>query len=242
MVTKKTKLCTKLERSFGKGFTCKNKKGFEGSLTYKKLNRYTLTNKRKTCLDLELNDDSLSVYHLNKCPDSSGSATMAKLEKVGKEMDLDHIDLQDGQSLIFECNKNKLTILTKYVNILADGESWYNKLGYKSKTHQAEVRNNKQIGQMNAGEFVREVMNFRKKSPYKRMDYWGPLDVTVKEYFTGIKEALKKELPTKQFSKHECVKYRWLEYMMWNINSMLWSKSKSKSKIQYDGQNLSLPL
>ena len=238
MVTKKTKLCTKLERAFKKGFTCKNKKGFRSE----NKNRYTLTNKRKTCLDLELNDDSLFVVSLNKCPDSSGSVTMAELEKVGKDMKLDRIDLEDGQSLDFECNQKRLKVLTKYVNILADGESWYNKLGYKSLTHDAEVRHNKRIGQMNAGDFVREVMNFRKKSPFKRMDYWGPLNVTVKEYFTRIKEALKKELPTKQFSAHECVKYRWLHYLTWQINSIFWSKSKSKTKIKYDGSNLSLPL
>ena len=241
MQTKKTKLCSKLSRAFGKGFTCKNQKGFEWP-TNKKYNRYTLTNKRKTCLDLELNDDNLFVAHLNKCPDSSGSATMAKLEKVGKQMELDRIDLMDAQSLEFKCNKKRLDVMTKYVNILADGESWYNKLGYKSLTHDAEVRHNKRIGRMNAGKFVRTLMNYRKKSPYKRMDYWGPLDVTVKEYFAGIKQALKTELPTKQTSPHACIKYRWLEYLTWNIHTMFFSRSTSRLKIQYDGVHLSLPL
>ena len=234
MQTKKTKLCTKLERAFKKGFTCKNRKETV----------YSLTNKKKECLLLELNDDHLDLAYLKKCPDSSGSASMALLKKVGKQMGLDRIDLHDHQHIKMDCGKKKdLFFFLKYLNILADGESWYNKLGYKSLTHDAEVRHNKRIGQMNAGDFVREVMNFRKKSPYKRMDYWGPLDVTVKEYFTAIKEALKTEHPTPRFLPHECIKYRWLEHLLENVNRMLKSnKSKSKCKILYDAEYLSLPL
>ena len=234
MQTKKTKLCTKLERAFKKDFTCKNKKGTV----------YSVTNKKKECLLLELNDDHLDLAYLKKCPDSSGSATLEKLEKVGKEMGLARIDLHDHQHMKVDCGKKKdLFIFLTYLNILADGESWYNKMGYTSKTHQAEVRNNKRIGQMNAVEFVREVMNFRKKSPYKRMDYWGPLDRTVKEYFTGIKEALKTEQPTHRFLPHECIKYKWLEHLLENVNRMSKSiKSKSKCKIHYDAEHLSLPL
>ena len=233
-MNKKTTLCSKLKSSFGKSFTCKNKKG----------NVYSLTNKKKECLHLELNDDnSLRVQSLQKCPDTSGSATMIKLEKIGKEMGLDRIELADGQWLELECGKAKtFSILVKYINILADGESWYNKLGYKSKSHEAELKHNKSIGQMNAGVFVQKVINFHKKSPYKRNDYWGSLDKTVKDYFSGIKEALKTELPTKQFSIKDCVKYKWLEYLTWRMHSMLFSKSKSKTKLRYDNLNLSLKL
>ena len=197
MKTKKNILCSKLKRTFGKRFVCKASKE----------NLYTLSNKKKECLNLELSPDSLYVLQLKKCPDSSGSMIMKKLENVAKEMHLEHIDLADGQSLEFECGRKKgLSVLIKYINILADGESWYNKLGYKSNSHDAEVVHNKRIGQMNTADFVKSVMNFQKKSPYKRNDYWGPLNKTVKEYFTGIKEQLKLELPTKKFSDNKCIK------------------------------------
>jgi len=233
MATKK-KLCTKLRRAFGKGFTCKY---------IEKYKVYSLLNKKKECLELELNDDVLTIGQLRKCQDSSGSATMEKIENVARQMGVKSIDLVDGQYLVLECGKKTPIILMKYINILADGESWYNKLGYKSKMYDAEVLHNKRIGQMNAGLFVEKTMNYRKKCPYKRMDYWGPLDVTVKEYFTRIKEELKTDVPTKLSPLHECVKYKWLEYLLGNIMLMIRFKSKSKIKLFYNiDETLSLPL
>ena len=218
-----------------KGYTCKRDKRYPL--------RYVVSEKGTECLNLEMNDDHAFVLNLYKCPHSAGSATMKTLETTCRKLGLPAVKLQDGSALQIQCGKKLLQIPMDMLTILADGQSWYNSIGYKSPTHASEVAHNRVIGRMNAQEFVERTLRLRKKKcPYKKMDYWGSLDRTVNDYFTDIKANLKLVSPTKDSTAAECVKYRWLEYFLQAVKHIRFGNSKSPIKVMYDSLNLSLPL
>ena len=231
---KTRKFCDAARTAFT-GFTCKQDK--------KNPARYIVSEKGTECLVLELEGDRAFVVHLNKCPNSAGSATMKTLETLSRKLGVSHIGLQDGSSLQLPCGKKVLQIYISMLSILADGQSWYNSIGFKSPAHESETAHNALIGRMNAREFVERTLRLhKKKCPYKKMDYWGSLDRPVREYFTDIKLNLKTVSPTQDSTVAECVKYRWLEYFLKAVKDISLSPSKSPVKVMYDNFNLSLAL
>jgi hypothetical protein len=232
--SKKKGFCNTARAAF-KGFTCKQDK--------KNPKRYMVSEKGTECLVLELEGDRAFVVHLNKCPSSAGSATMKTLEPMCRKLGVSHIDLQDGSSLQLPCGKKVLQIYLSMLTILADGQSWYNSIGFKSPAHESEMAHNARIGRMNAREFVERTLRLhKKKCPYKKTDYWGSLDRPVREYFTDIKLNLKTVSPTQDSTDTECVKYRWLEYFLKAVKEVSLSPSKSPVKVLYDNFNLSLAI
>ena len=222
---KTRKFCDAARTAFT-GFTCKQDQQNPA--------RYIVSEKGTECLVLELEGDRAFVATLKKCPSSAGSATMKTVETMCRKMGVTHIDLLDVSTLELQCGKKVLQIYISMLAILADGQSWYNSIGYKSPAHASETAHNALIGRMNAGEFVERTLRLhKKKCPYKKMDYWGSLDRPVREYFTKIKNNLKTVLLTKDSTEAECVKYRWLEYFLKAVKAVSLNKSKSPVKVMY---------
>ena len=227
-------LCDNIKYTFQNGIAC-NVNG----------NNYKVTDGPEECLDILVNEEknSFFVRSLHKCPHFSGSKIMEKIEQVARTLKFSKIDLQDGAHITVECGKMKpVTLMLNMLNILADGQSWYNSIGYKSPNHEAELAHNHQIGQMNVLDFLEKTLSLR-KNPYKRMDYWGSTDSkTVQEYFSDIKRQLKESLPSNKSPRTVCMKYRWLGHVLEEVRQFMFTDSKEPYKVLYDNLNLSLDL
>ena len=232
--TRKPDLCENITYTFQNGIAC-NVNG----------NNYKVTDGPDECLDILIDEDanSLFVRSLHKCPHFSGSKIMGNIEKVARTLKFSKIDLQDGAHMTVQCGKKKpVTIMLNMLSILADGQSWYNSIGYESPNHEAELVHNARIGQMNVQDFLEKTLSLR-KNPYKRMDYWGSTDKTVQEYFSDIKRQLKEEaLPSNKSPRGLCIKYWWLSHVLEEVRQFMFTDSKEPYKVLYDNLNLSLDL
>lgn len=90
---------------------------------------------------------------LSKCI-KSGTDTLDKMDRLAKELGMEELHLADGSG-INDCGVNvSLSIL----DILATGESWYNKMGYKSENYDIEKEANEEIRKRNVKQFTNECI------------------------------------------------------------------------------------
>ena len=97
--------------------------------------------------------DYIYIDILSKCI-ASGTKTLENMDRLAKELGISKLQLYDGSS-IHEC---EVGVNLYKLNILTTGESWYNKMGYKSPEYVAEQEINNQILGRNAMEFVNECL------------------------------------------------------------------------------------
>jgi hypothetical protein len=88
------------------------------------------------------NKQCLHIDSLHRCSDSSGTHLIKLIEKLAKNINIQYTSLWDVSRLkLGECEN--INIKLAHIHILATGESWYNKLGYKSPDYEAEYAHNK---------------------------------------------------------------------------------------------------
>ncbi len=108
----------------------------------------TLHDTSEPCIQLFINNKMMDIGEITRCvfndtnniSNSSkglGNTIVKNLIKIGSELNMKQLELVDGSTIInpykSECNIN----LSIY-KILIEGQSWYNKHGFKSINHETE--------------------------------------------------------------------------------------------------------
>jgi hypothetical protein len=98
--------------------------------------------KKEHCVDviIKYNDNELFVDQLTKCGKSSGADLLKRVELFAQSLPstITKITLNDA-SRISLCSNYLICSLTN-LSILTTGESWYNKLGYRSEYNYAKEK------------------------------------------------------------------------------------------------------
>jgi hypothetical protein len=146
------------------------------------------------------NENILYIEKLSKCV-KSGTDTLDKMDSLAKKLGMGELHLVDGSG-INDCGVN--VSLSKLL-ILATGESWYNKMGYKSENDDIEKEVNEEIRKRNVNQFITECIEaerqrLKKKKPlirYKRT--LSGLTINIeKEENSEKREDLQKRIVTLQ--------------------------------------------
>jgi len=125
----------------------------------------TTTNTSKICLRLDFNHSKKDLYieELNKCS-INGRTNLINAIKIAKKLEYNTIRLGDFS----EINGNYCSYSLKIYNILLNGESWYNKYGLKSETHELEK---KKIIKIRNKSFINNIDKFMEKYKKKSKDF-----------------------------------------------------------------------
>jgi len=92
------------------------------------------------CIQFKIMNDYIWIKSLNKCGEISGTTLLNNIYKLAQLLpNIQNIQLYD-ESYILKCNK-RISLAT--IKILTTGQSWYNKLEYKSKNYENELILNK---------------------------------------------------------------------------------------------------
>jgi len=106
--------------------------------------------------------DHILLDRLNKCGSMSGTQVLQHVEKFAKKYGYKTIELEDDARIEstgkkFRNKGGRCEIVLPILHILATGETWYNKMGYRSKTYDREHEHNTTIIQRPFVEFIRTI-------------------------------------------------------------------------------------
>ena len=164
------------------------------------------------CAEITIKSNThLYLDNLYKCGTFSGTNVIQAVETFAKKYGYKTIELEDDARIEskftqFRKNGGHCSIWVPVLQILATGETWYNKLGYKSKFYAQEVAHNKKIIET---PFIKLITDIALETDYSRnRDRRSPtleeliggrshvmegtdLSVTVREVFTNVVKNLK---------------------------------------------------
>ncbi len=98
-----------------------------------------LDNRGQICITFEYISGGIYIHNLNKCSTNSGTANLQLLENYARASRIKKIELLDASHLNI-CDS--VSVSLAFITILTEGQSWYNKLGYKSESFDAEYAHN----------------------------------------------------------------------------------------------------
>lgn len=106
--------------------------------------------------------DHILLDSLNKCGTMSGTQVLQFVEKFAKKYGYKTIELEDDARIEstgkkFRSKGGRCEIMLPILHILATGETWYNKMGYRSKTYDREHYHNSTIIRRPFVEFIRTI-------------------------------------------------------------------------------------
>jgi hypothetical protein len=115
--------------------------------------------------------------------DGTGTALLSKVETFAKQLGITHITLDDESNINICGNEIDLA----HFKILTTGMSWYNKLGYFSRSHEYDMKANSAfIASLIATYLTQDMRNtFPPASP----------DETVQSYVTRIFTSIRQQEP-----------------------------------------------
>ena len=118
------------------------------------------------------------IDYLSKCGIESGTEIIMTIERFGKMFHYKKIGLEDDSTIgrVEKMpNGGHCILLLSILSILCTGETWYNKLGYKSKYYKKETFHNKQIIELQASQFFTTYLPIALKNkkilPGNQTDY-----------------------------------------------------------------------
>jgi hypothetical protein len=125
------------------------------------------------------NNERLHISNIYKNPIVTGSKIMKICEYYGIKNNYKIISLMDN-AMIITINYQ---FMLRCLSILIYGESWYNRLGYKSDNYCQEINDNKAIINLPISEFLRLI---------KYTNNINIIDdsITIKDYFSNNKSKL----------------------------------------------------
>lgn len=144
-----------------------------------------LDNHGHTCITFEYISGGIYIHNLNKCSTNSGTANLHLLENFARASGFIKIELLDASHLDI-CDS--ISVSLAFITILSEGQSWYNKLGYKSDSFNAEYAHNNAFIQQ---PFVATLDSLDSTFPIHNLSMPIHNTMTVQEYFTNIKKYLK---------------------------------------------------
>lgn len=132
-----------------------------GSNVTKQDNQYLICNTK-----FAIKEDIL-LYNLIGCDDMTGKEILNKIIKIADRLNK-NIELSDSSYKIFETMK--CTYSLSHFHILLHGESWYNKFGFKSKTHEEDKLHNEKIRNLPLHEFIQMAKDIYIKKELRELD------------------------------------------------------------------------
>jgi hypothetical protein len=108
----------------------------------------SLYKKSDPCIELSFNKTTMNITSLHRCiftestnisnsSNGLGNQTIKHIIKIGGELNLKHLELIDSSSIV-NPYKSECSINLSIYKILIEGQSWYNKHGFKSINHDKE--------------------------------------------------------------------------------------------------------
>jgi len=161
-----------------------------------------MSKEHKTCIHFNFTDNEANLNYLSTCGDdkkysySENLKRFIKFAKFLKKIDnrLSKIRLVDNSYIQI----GKFGIPFYILDILTTGESFFNKIGFKSDNYEKEKKHNRKYLNMNFIDFLKEVFRSNSydnllKKIYKLLRITNNKEnITVKKVFQKIKEILKK--------------------------------------------------
>lgn len=136
----------------------------------------------------------LYLDNLYKCGVFSGTKVINTVESFAKKYGYRTIELEDDSRIEsaktrFRKKGGRCMIWVPILQILATGETWYNKLGYKSKFYAQEVAHNKKIIEK---PFITLIMDIANQIQYSKE--WSEEELpTLEELICGRSHVVDKE-------------------------------------------------
>jgi hypothetical protein len=143
----------------------------------------------KDCVTVYLYPDFIYISSIEKCGNISGSELLKMFDTLAERMsNIKYIELTDV-SQIKICGK---PISLYILKILTTGQSWYNKHGYFSKHHTAEIGHNESIINKPYEEFINTVYKEEEEEERnKGIRLFPDTGKTVKDYFNYVLSDIK---------------------------------------------------
>jgi hypothetical protein len=153
---------------------------------------------------INLNDKKLYEIYLKKCSLFSGTEILYKLEEIAKKFALNKIYLEDASEITVVSSTNKEYVLSlKYICILSEGISWYNKFKYISPFFEEEKIHNKIIMETPLSNYMSLILdseiNYLEKimsrlcNSYKEEFNNKKLHSSLKERINNLKKIIKEK-------------------------------------------------
>jgi hypothetical protein len=175
----------------------------------------------KDCVTVYLYPDFIYISSIEKCGNISGSELLKMFDTLAERMsNIKYIELTDV-SQIKICGK---PISLYILKILTTGQSWYNKHGYFSKHHPAEIGHNESIINKPYEEFINIVYKEEEEERNKGIRLFPDTGKTVKDYFNYVLSDIK----DKSCDPITIEKCTWLSNFIDNI--------ENSEILQYDGK------
>jgi hypothetical protein len=128
----------------------------------------SLYKKSDPCIELSFNKTTMYITSLHRCifnesnnisnnSKGLGNQTLKHIIKIGAELNLKQLELTDASTIV-NPYKSECTINLSIYKILIEGQSWYNKHGFKSINHDKEKLKWDLLGEDN---FLSIFLNFK---------------------------------------------------------------------------------
>jgi len=157
-------------------------------------------------------DSHIYIDMLYKCGENTGTQVIKTIERFAKKYGYKTIELEDDSRIYSKNTKLRkkgghCMIWMPILQILSSGDTWYNKLGYKSDYYNKEIKHNKAIINKSFIKFMKNIVE-NTHHPHAHEPSLESLingmylfvdedekNITVKELFTKVNKKLRnKEL------------------------------------------------
>lgn len=162
------------------------------------------------CSNIEiLTPDHIYLDYLERCGSKSGRKVIETIEDFARRYGYKTIELEDDSRIVshktrFRVQGGECSFWLPILQILAYGETWYNRMGYKSKFYDEEISHNKKIISMKYRKFISEINKFSDyftEAPEKYLSLEklfnigvrmsGKKEPTVQEVFSEVIKKIK---------------------------------------------------
>jgi hypothetical protein len=130
-------------------------------------------------LYLQITDDYMYLSWLVSCSKMKGTQMLNNIILFCKKNNINKIELKDDSLIQAKCTDNSEGFLYNFAmyKIIKNGESWYNKNGFKSENYKQEIEHNKEIIKQTFNTIIKD-RKFKEefKNQFKDLNLDLPLD------------------------------------------------------------------
>jgi hypothetical protein len=180
----------------------------QDNFVFKQANKSTIriTNKRDGtgCGQIVIEEkDYIYIDLIGKCGTASGTSIIKAIEDFAHKCKYRKLGLEDDSRLGTRSVRlpegGLCEMFLSAISILTTGETWYNKLGYKSEWYDKEVAHNKRIIAKPFLSFMnKDVLNIAKSYGWQD-DWFVKFEATMKECETIVPKSKLEKISVKDF-------------------------------------------
>lgn len=103
-------------------------------------------------IHFHITDNHMVLHYLRRCSKISGKDILQRIITIGRHLSLDRIKLEDAS--LIRCDFPLYTL-----SMLQHGETWYNRMGFRSADYEENKKINEALRQENWEDFVHEMFS-----------------------------------------------------------------------------------